>query len=531
MSTPCLSAIVKHLLRDAYLFKDDDAGPTSRVHVVIKLDPNFPNKCRQGGDLDILFATRDGALAFERHLVDRFNMLESKAEFELGRTAIRNGHIHLDLFYKKRLWFRFDLMYDATKCYKRVHLHPEFARNVVSNWILVRVDAGDGETSTNKEKEPFRILVPNDSDECALRYLEFLDHIDTRPDKRKHLDYIMQRPDVLFRRPYPNQVDYNNLYTEPDEIESEDEIESKDNASQNEHIRYDTILVWHTGNKYLRDICRVLRDYPCFEIRQVRRLQVDEKDMEEFIKQVYALDPLPMEHLHAKTAYLKKPKTIVSDVYSILIRNTAREPYKTLVEAKITIRSMFNPPFANRKKRVNPLPMGVSHEHVIHASDNEREARQVLLVMGDTRVCQQGARSNSDVSLATIFDAVPNVDVGGPYHMSPYKTYETRYVLPHLLRVNLSGGTIVPIKETPHYEFVKGHRGPYEAYHSRYVGVTLTDDHFPHAFDLLVRFFDLEKAQPIVCTPDLRILDGSHRAAIWCAHYKDKPVQVCIPKF
>ncbi|KAJ1423096.1 hypothetical protein B484DRAFT_108399 [Ochromonadaceae sp. CCMP2298] len=58
-------------------------------------------------------------------------------------------------------------------------------------------------------------LTPCLSDEAALRYLEYIEWRQARPDKVKHLLWLQERPHLKFTQPQPGQP-YRNLLSAPD---------------------------------------------------------------------------------------------------------------------------------------------------------------------------------------------------------------------------------------------------------------------------------------------------------------------------
>jgi hypothetical protein len=53
------------------------------------------------------------------------------------------------------------------------------------------------------------VFVPNDEDELMLRYFEYLEWFDRRPDKIKHIDYICAQKDTaLMQRFFENTHRY-----------------------------------------------------------------------------------------------------------------------------------------------------------------------------------------------------------------------------------------------------------------------------------------------------------------------------------
>ena len=70
-------------------------------------------------------------------------------------------------------------------------------------------------TSFQKQIDDFKVFVPSEGNDLALRFLEYIDWIDERPDKIKHLNYIKQQRNLSFIEALNK---YTNLSLELDKI-------------------------------------------------------------------------------------------------------------------------------------------------------------------------------------------------------------------------------------------------------------------------------------------------------------------------
>jgi hypothetical protein len=84
--------------------------------------------------------------------------------------------IHFDLFDNGNFYFRFDICVKPPK-YSNLLIKDSFFYSCIFN-------------SEEKETQESNIKIPNKFDDLILRYIEFLDLYNTRPDKISHVDYI-----------------------------------------------------------------------------------------------------------------------------------------------------------------------------------------------------------------------------------------------------------------------------------------------------------------------------------------------------
>ena len=108
-------------------------------------------------------------------------------------------HWHLDIKDKSLLLFRFDICQNLTHLYKKFSLHPQYCSKILDNRRIVTRDFVD-------------FFIPNQSDDLALRYMEYLENVDKRPDKIKHLNYINKFADQFFLKVTKHMINYANLY-------------------------------------------------------------------------------------------------------------------------------------------------------------------------------------------------------------------------------------------------------------------------------------------------------------------------------
>lgn len=189
---------------------------------------------------------------------------------------------------------------------------------------------------------------------------------------------------------------------------------------------------------------------------------------------------------------------------------------KRIKDLKEAIRDRFNPRQDGKR----------TEDHVIHASDYERQVEHVLKVLGMPPMKHYLRRPN------------PELDV--PFHIRPFDRYAVQDVPMGTLYANILGQGLVPVDQTPHYKYLTGDKRAYEAYHEKHWGRELVEDHFPEAYDQMIAAFQYDCVtgdghRSLVLAQRIdgsryRILDGVHRAAI-LKHRGAATVTVAQPQY
>lgn len=282
-------------------------------------------------------------------------------------------------------------------------------------------------------------------------------------------------------------------------------------------MRYDFFLIWGNGIQYTEEIISSIRNENNFIITAILRYKVKfPMRMRTFVNKVYEPDPTPFSHLRKKTKYLlKSPRICIF----VLVKNMKpNEMYfgegnfkilqcKQVKNLKEKIRNNFNPRFKNPKTQILPLNEGVSHNHCIHASDNEKQVEHLLELFGLPNLDYFKRYNNNEFEI--------------PWHLnvSQFKIQNRKL---DSLSVRLLKRGIVKVSDSPHYQYILGNKQPYidYFYNNFYFGTGPFEDHFPQKFDYLINSFRLnyteingKKCKIIIDNNDV-ILDGVHRAAI-----------------
>ena len=93
-----------------------------------------------------------------------------------------HNHTYVDLIEDFSIHLRFDL-YGRLPAYKKLLIKPALFESIVEH----RVSVARRHNGTD-----LMVPVPQPIDEMILRYIEFVEWYNTRPDKIKHLDYILE---------------------------------------------------------------------------------------------------------------------------------------------------------------------------------------------------------------------------------------------------------------------------------------------------------------------------------------------------
>jgi hypothetical protein len=132
-----------------------------------------------GGDLDLFC---DSAVECSRRLLS-LSRDALGSGFEIEVTCLHDSRqIHVDFFAGERLEFRFDC-YGRLPPFKRVRMKDCYFDKVLSDRVLV--EHGLPGRSVN-------VALQCAEDESILRYLEYHEYFPSRPDKVKHLDWVIE---------------------------------------------------------------------------------------------------------------------------------------------------------------------------------------------------------------------------------------------------------------------------------------------------------------------------------------------------
>lgn len=287
--------------------------------------------------------------------------------------------------------------------------------------------------------------------------------------------------------------------------------------------RYGFFLVWGHGLPFFESILETIRSTDTLKILKIEIRPV--KNMRKFVMDLYGCDPVPVEHLRSKLAYLFK---VPPKIGVILIKNQApREEYfgrgafrhiqcAHLKEIKEKIRNQHNPRINERR----------TEDHVVHCSDYEEQVDYFLKLLGHPG------------GIETLSANQETLPFEFPFHIRSPKSYTYRKLPLSSLRaaILVSRGTEVglelrEIANTPHFLSLSRKSTDYHDYLLRFRYHQLTDD---HSLDRLIQLGEaseetLLNLPPIIVraqTGFFRILDGVHRSAV--ALFRNKTVIRCV---
>jgi hypothetical protein len=268
--------------------------------------------------------------------------------------------------------------------------------------------------------------------------------------------------------------------------------------------RVDCFLIWGNGFPVALDIIKVIRNDPGFVIRSIHRVGI-QKPIGKFIEELYSTDPVPWEHLRAKTRYLfDMPRKLVC----VICENKEPDekmfgegPFRHIQCAKVKklkekIRDLYNP-YENGKR---------TEKHVIHGTDFESQTEHILKILGLKQKAFYLRKTVCGIRASIYIKA---------------KTLKRKKILLRDLLVGLINKTSVPLKDSLPYRYIQGDRQPYIECWKKNWGVSLVEDHSPEAFDALIRNYKYDpSSKDLIIVSRKRengghcIIDGAHRAAI-----------------
>ena len=154
---------------------------SSENYCVIKISEQFP-VYSPGDDIDIFCYDPD---SMARKVLEWSNQY-TKNRLEIRvRTETGYRHATVDYLDGKQIELRFDLCGQLPR-YKKLLIKPALFESVIEHSQAV---------DYMHHGESFTVRVPSIIDDMILRYIEFIEWYNVRPDKLKHLDYIIERVD------------------------------------------------------------------------------------------------------------------------------------------------------------------------------------------------------------------------------------------------------------------------------------------------------------------------------------------------
>jgi hypothetical protein len=435
-------------------------------YVVIRRSSEFP-KIKQGSDIDILTTE----LNKNYKIIQNLNLNIFTKKPIIINDNVKQIDLYLDGNFFVKLNFT-NLVIDNNK----FSLHQNLTKNIIKN---------REETENNNIK----FYIPNKIDDIAIRYCEY-----KNKDKLKHLGFV-KKSNILFNKLNEDIKKYNINYNET--------------GKQKIH-KFNFFLVWSHGLKKIVEIIDMINELEDLDIVYIKKKKID--NLDELISNIYKFDTMNVNHIKSKTKYIKNLNN--TDIIIILCVNKDYQEENNSVKfcrrvnkLKWDIREKYNPIHENKNFYIDKLSKGITHNHVIHGNDTEREVFHIFKYL----------------KLENPFYYIKNSNiterVNGDFHLNEFSNFNIEFVDVNKIRCNIVNKPNIRIEETPHYKFVNGQEEEYISYFKNFIGEKLTQNHTPNRFRSLIRKLDYKNYNKnnyylIIVNKNYIIQDGLHRISI-----------------
>lgn len=295
------------------------------------------------------------------------------------------------------------------------------------------------------------------------------------------------------------------------------------NSCYNLNKRIDCILIWGHGLNYFDDILDIIRQKEYFRILKIQKYHP--RSIKKLVKKIYSYDYAPFWHLKSKTKYLLKSP---HEVCFIFVEN--KFPKIDIVdegrfrhEESLTIKALKD----EVRKKFNPYIEGeMTHNHVIHGTDNIHQTDQILKILG----------YKNGVNIFSGNNIIPS-----PYYIPSINECEITKLPFDELYGNIAKGTnwnsftieSTKICETPHYLGLTKDWSYYDNYIKTFIGGPLQEDYNINRYSNLAsnfKYLNKEENCKFVIIKEINnrniIMDGLHRACIHLSQGNDS-ILVC----
>jgi len=134
---------------------------------------------KAGADFDIF--------CFDMHSFSKKVIMSSQPYlndgYELKINNSRQTHWHIDLVAEKKITIRFDL-YCSLPDYQNINVKDGLFSSIIENRV---------EENVVLNGKIIKVYYPSLVDEIIIKYLEYVENYKLRPDKVKHLDYVLEK--------------------------------------------------------------------------------------------------------------------------------------------------------------------------------------------------------------------------------------------------------------------------------------------------------------------------------------------------
>ena len=143
-------------------------------YILVKKPDHFPNYY-VGSDLDII--CNDKKTLIQRILIAGNKYVENhNYEIKVSSNE-KTKHTKVDFYFENEIEIRFDIHENLPK-FKKINVRKDYIHPLLTNKKELVIE------------DEFTIYIPSYIDELTLRYIEYFEWFEKRPDKIKHLEYI-----------------------------------------------------------------------------------------------------------------------------------------------------------------------------------------------------------------------------------------------------------------------------------------------------------------------------------------------------
>jgi hypothetical protein len=160
--------------------KDFFSAIADEKYVIIKLASSFPDYC-SGSDVDILCS--DIKKIIDKILTVGNRYVEDGFRICVTTPSEISGYVDFYEPNSDKIEFRFDL-HGSLPDYNKIHLSPSYFFIILETRKKIAIEHNDSS---------FSVFIPSYIDDILLRYIEFIEWYEQRPDKIKHLEYVLNK--------------------------------------------------------------------------------------------------------------------------------------------------------------------------------------------------------------------------------------------------------------------------------------------------------------------------------------------------
>jgi hypothetical protein len=272
--------------------------------------------------------------------------------------------------------------------------------------------------------------------------------------------------------------------------------------------RKDYFLIWGSGLEFENQIIEIIERDPNFKIEYFYRFKA--KNIKRLISNVYFNDYTPISHLKNKTKYLKN----INNKNVLIIFCTNKRPMEMKIKSfnKTHIESISVNKLKNKiRKKFNPKVDGkITHDHVIHGSDNQEQTEHIIRFLND-----------KNLNIKTIYSEVENTfkyQKCVKIKTISIKRLKARLLIKDSEKISTK---IVNLNKTPHFFFIKKKKSLYGEYLKKFRGLGLNYNYSEKRFNKYIKSFNYlnQNNQDNYIKVEKKnnfyvIIDGLHRASI-----------------